>query len=108
MKSNVTRRQLAKRIRILEVVSTLELLIVAIFVYIFDLGMFGIICDLIIYVGICAYTYTLVKKCRCEKCGSTDVFEKRMGFTMGLSDRCHKCNKKLQNDKPLSSIHFNK
>ena len=107
-KNNVTRRSLTKRIRILEVVANLELLIVAIFVYIFNLGMFGIICDLIIYVGLSAYTYTLIKRCRCDKCGSTDVFEKRMGFTMGIADRCHHCNKKLANDKPLSSIHFNK
>ena len=58
MKNNVTRRSLTKRIRILEVVANLELLIVAIFVYIFDLGMFGIICDLIIYCRVkCLYLY---------------------------------------------------
>lgn len=102
-----TRRQVMKKVRILEIIAPAILVVLALIISFFNLGTLYIVADIVIYIGISTYSYTLIKKCRCEHCGCRDVFEKKMGFvTTGVYDRCPKCGKKLANDKPLDRIHF--
>lgn len=103
---NKNRAQVAKMIRMNEIVSSAILLVMAIFVIYLHLGNQGIIVALLIYFGITVYSYTLIRKCRCEHCGSTDVFNRRMGFTLGIDNHCHHCGKKININKPIKEIHY--
>lgn len=101
---NKNREQLTKIIRINEFVSSIILLVAAIVVLRFNLDSKLIIAGLVIYFAFTAFDSYLITQCRCEHCGSKDVFIRKMGFTMGIDKHCHHCGKRINTAQPIKEI----
>ena len=99
-----TRNEFAKLIRRIEIFSLLFMILGAGTSIIMGWGVLGLLIVVVIYLILTAYTYTLMKKCKCEKCGHVEIFEKSHGITVGVLSHCPECNTKLKDNVPVNEL----
>lgn len=97
----MSRNDYAKRIRHLEIFSSLFMIIGTLVTLYLGFGLYALLLILVIYVITQVVNYRLMKKCRCPKCGNVDVFTKHLGFTTGVKEQCPNCHCQLHPDQKM-------
>lgn len=100
---NKTRQDFIKPMRRLSFISLLFLiacLLIGFFSGDFsNTGFYLLIVGFVVYIGLTAWQYKMMTKCRCRKCGYVEVFETKRTVVTGVKRRCPKCNSKLKEDE---------
>lgn len=100
---NKKRKDFVKPMRRLSLIAMIFLLACIIIGFVsgdmVNTGFYLMLLGFAVYIAITAYQYKLMSKCRCRKCGNTDVFETKRGVVTKVKSRCPKCNSKFKVDE---------
>lgn len=91
-----SRKEYVKKIRRLEILSSLFMILGTFISIVFHFKIFGLITIVVIFILFNIYIYSLMKQIRCRDCDNVDIFEKKFGFTYGIKSHCPRCNHKLK------------
>lgn len=100
---NRRRRDFIKPMRRLTLISLLFLIVCIVVGFItgdmVNTGFYLLLLGFVVYIVATVMQYKMMVKCRCRKCGSTEVFATKRGVVNDVKGRCPNCNSKFKEDE---------